>query len=57
MAINLLKILIRVAVKFMTIPITIDGYTFSMWEILIFGVVTSAFAIIAGTILRGGTED
>lgn len=56
MALKLLKTLINVVIKFMTIPITIDGYVFSMWELLIFGVVVSSFAVIAGTILKGGKE-
>lgn len=42
--------------KFMNIPITIEGYTFSMWQIFVFGVIGTAFAIIAGNIFKGGDE-
>ena len=42
--------------KFLNIPITIDGYTFTLWQIFVFGVISTAFAIIAGTIFKGGDD-
>lgn len=53
MVFSTLKAVIYCVMQFFLIPITIEGYTFNMWQILLFSVISGALGVIVVGVLRG----
>lgn len=53
MVFELLKIMFYSVMRLFMIPITIEDYTFTLWQIFLFSVVSGSLGVIVVGVLRG----
>lgn len=53
MVFRLIHIIISCVMRFLMLPISIEGYTFNLWEIFIFGFIVTAFGVIIVGLMKG----